>query len=84
MEQTGLSPKRAKENAEKSRLQMMEDVAGRGEDAFMYTTLKVLSHSTDANLNSPNCTKDREILMMPLTLTLTMRPTEDAATKQNI
>jgi len=84
MEQTGLSPKRAKENAEKSRLQMMEDVAGRGEKAFMYTTLKVLSHSTDANLNSPNCTKDREILTMPLTLTLTMRPTEDAATKQNI
>lgn len=82
IEHTGLRPKRVKEKGEKSRLQTREGTTGRGDVALMYTLLKVPSHSTDANLNSPNCTKDLEMLNLPLTLTLTMRPTLEAARRQ--
>lgn len=84
IEQIGLVPKSIKDDGEKSLLQITEDKTGRGEDDKTETTLRVTSHTTETNLTSPNCTKERVMLTMPVALILTVRPLEEATSKQRI
>ncbi len=82
MEQAGLKPRRLREDGEKISLQMRDGADGRDDEESIVTTLKELSHSTDVNLNSPNCTKGRDMVITPVTLILMIRPMAEAATKQ--
>jgi hypothetical protein len=61
---------------------MRDGAEGRDDEESIDTTLKELSHSTDVNLISPNCTKGRVTVITPVTLILMIRPMADAATKQ--
>jgi hypothetical protein len=63
---------------------LREAITGSEDAEYMETMLKVLSHSAKTKRVSPNCTKERDMLTIPLTLMLMIRPTADAGTKHTI